>query len=380
MGMGMSWHDALATLQEFVHTIVNARVTNRKLFSAWCRSHEAEMEQFFGYERKDKMPSIASLVTASFHPAAPLIMLNYTGAAHNLLHAYPDGWTWGVRHCRGIVFDTDGVLVAHPFSKFFNYGEHPETQRNALRGSFTATQKYDGHLGIIFRYKGKLYITTRGDFESPTAKMAQCMLDRYAAQHDWLSKIGEGFTLLVEIIHPSTEVFVDYDGREEFVLLTFRRNGENCFFPHVYTRGLGEQLGLSVTEQWCGDSVGELIALMRDRLVSNKEGYVAYFGAQKIHVKFKFMTYINKMVEKKLGYKYLMQRMIAGNLNKMIGNLPEEILERARRMCARLRKIARDKTRNEKEKRQMLYALVPEEESTSYYRAVCRNFLKASIT
>jgi hypothetical protein len=94
-----------------------------------------------------------------------------------------------------------------------------------------------------------------------------------------------------------------------------------------------------------------------------------------LRVKFKFATYINKMVGAKLSYRYIMKRVMAGNLEKMIKFLPEEIYGQAREMIAKLRKTAQLPF-SEKEKREYLYKLVPPEESNSGYRAVCREFLK----
>jgi len=367
--------DGLFSLTDFVKRIVYDGVSDKTSFRVWCKSHEQEMEAFFGYTRRQGMPPITSLVSASFHPTEPLIMLNYTAGAHNTLHEFPEGWTWPLRFCRGIVFDNTGMIVAQAFSKFFNYGEHPETMDLPEHESFEATLKYDGHLGIIFRYKEKFFITTRGDFLSPTAKMAEVMLQRYVTRYNWNTKMGEGFTLLVEVVHPSTKVFVDYGGREELVLLSVRINGSHREWAYSHVARLGNDLGLSVAERWGGDSLSDLKKFMQDFSVANTEGYVVCFPASMLRVKFKFATYINMMVAKKLSYKYLMQRMISGNLDKMIGNLPEEVFERAQEMLEILKSIVRDESLGDKEKKDKLYGLVSLKDSTQYYRKICRDFL-----
>jgi len=371
----MNRRDSIYSLINFVKRITSDGVFYKTSFRKWCKDHEQEMETFFGYFRKEGMPAITSLVGASFHPTEPLIMLNYTAGTHNTLHKFPEGWTLPLRQCRGIVFDmVTGQLIAKPFEKFFNYGEHPETV-NLPGGPFVATVKHDGHLGIIFRYHDKFILTTRGEFVNPTAQFAQAMLDEYVEGNGWMEWIPPGqITLLVEVIHPKTRVFLDYYADKRFVLLGINRNsGEYDVFDYPSVCVWGNLLGLDVAEQWVGDSLEVLREHMRDLSVKNREGYVVRVGDRM--VKFKFASYINKMVEAKLGYKYLMQRVISGNLGKMIDNLPEEVFAQAQEMLRALMNIAQNETFTDKEKKKRLYKLVPIEESTQYYRKICRDFL-----
>ena len=62
-----------------------------------------------------------------------LILLNYTGSAHNVLHAVEDGWSPMLRQMRGLVYEfgapgdpRDVKLVSRGFEKFFNFNEMPE--------------------------------------------------------------------------------------------------------------------------------------------------------------------------------------------------------------------------------------------------------------
>lgn len=363
---------ALAGLQKLIGALDKAGVRDKIAFREWRKSHEEFMEKCLGYERQPGMPSATSLVSAFFHPDLPLIGLNYTPVAHNTLHAFPAGWTPAIRLCRGIVFDRRGELVAKPFEKFFNYGEHPET-RDLPDEPFTATVKHDGHLGIIFWYRDSWHITTRGDFSSRTSKVSAEMLERYVRKGDWDSKLPCGDNLLVEIIHPSTKVHLKYRGARFILIGAFQRDTLHDL-DHEELRVLGKRLGLPVTERWDGQSIKDLVALTQDLSVSNKEGFVVRFQSG-LRVKFKFASYINLMVAGKLSYTYIMNRMLAGNLEKMIQNLPEEVYDRASDMVKAINKaLAAPGT--EKERRQRLYGLVPPEESTQYYRGICRKLIK----
>lgn len=363
---------ALEGLRTFVKALVKSRVKDKESWRRWRKKEgsEAFMEKCFGYERKDKMPSITGLVAPFFHPELPLVGLNYSHVAHNVLHAFHDGWTPALRLCRGIVFDRKGNLVAKPFEKFFNYGEHAET-KELPNLPFVATVKHDGHLGIIFRYGDGLVITTRGSFESRTSVLGTEMLAKKKA---WIKAFPKGVTVLCEIIHPTTRVHVEYGRTKGFILIGAYDNATLADYDRAALVALGGLLKVPVTETWRGSSIEELRAFMADLTVSNQEGFVVRF-ANGLRVKFKFASYINLMVEEKLSYTYLMNRVIAGTLEKMIGNLPEEVLDEARGMVAKLEAVKAVEG-DVKAKRAYLYALDAEKKDSQYYRGICRKFLK----
>ena len=363
---------ALEGLRVFVKALVKSRVKDKESWRRWRKKEgtEAFMEKCFGYERTGKMPSITGLVAPFFHPELPLIGINYSHVAHNVLHAFHDGWTPALRLCRGIVFDRKGVLTAKPFEKFFNYGEHAET-KDLPDLPFVATTKHDGHLGIIFRYDGKLVLTTRGSFESRSSVLGIGLL---AKRKTWTKMFPEGMTVLCEIIHRDTRVHVDYGRKSGFILIGAYDNATLADLDQTALVALGKRFKVEVTEVWQGSSIEELRAFMADLSVRNLEGFVVRF-ANGLRVKFKFASYINLMVEDKLGYTYLMNRMIGGTLEKMNGNLQEEVLDEAREM---VRKIEAVKTveGDEKARRAYLYALDAEKKDNQYYRGICRKYLK----
>jgi RNA ligase len=367
--------EAVSHLSEFVGVLVKARVKDKDAWRRWRKKpgSEALMERLFAYERRGKMPSVTALVSADFHPQEPLILLNYSPVAHNTLHAFPEGWTMPLRQCRGIVFDRRGRLAAKPFPKFFNYGEHPETTK-LPREPFTATLKHDGHLAIIFKHGGRMHLTTRGSFMSPTGStIGAALLERAAAQGNWKKEFPEKATLLAEMIHPRTKVHVDYRGQEELIVIG-AYDLESLFdLPHDHLSRFADSLGLRVTETWEGKRIDDLKRLMKDRSVENREGYVVRYASD-LRVKFKFETYIGLMVGAKLNYAYLMNRVLAGTLKKMISTLPEEGYAEAKAMVARLEGAAKLPT--EAERKAYLYDLDSAKKDNQYYRGICRKYLK----
>lgn len=366
---------AVRSLRHFIKVLVKSGIKDKKDYKEWrkLKQNEKLMEKLFWYKKSGKMPSITALVNIFFHQEEPLVGLNYSPVAHNTLYRFQDGWTLPLRLCRGIVFDRKGNLIAKPFPKFFNFGENEET-KNLPDEPFEATEKKDGHLGIIFNYQDKFFITTRGSFESNTSVFADKMLKAIAAKNDWRNHYPKHVTVLAEIIHPKTKVHVDYGRKKIFVLIGAYDVRTLKDYNHNELLELGRLLGLGVTEIRHGGSLGDLKNLMKDLSVQNKEGYVVRFQ-NGLRVKFKFASYINKMVEEKLGCRYLMKRIIAGNLEKMIKNLPEEIYAKAQEMIENLHHV-KSVSRVEKEQRKYLYELVPPEQSNSGYRAVCREFLR----
>jgi hypothetical protein len=332
------------------------------------------MADWFAYAQEKGMPPINNLVSLAFHPSEPLVLLNYTPLAHNTLFAHKSGWTVPLRLCRGIVFDFEGNLVAKGFPKFFNYREHAETSL-LPDGEFEATVKMDGHLGIIFAYAGKLFVTTRGSFVSSTSKVAARMLADYSKKNNWQKNYPQDLTTLVEIIHPATRVLTEYGERKEFVIIGAFDRVTLEDYRYAGLAALGQKLGLPVTEMVTGRSLPEIVASMKDRAIKNQEGYVVTFPGG-LRVKLKFETYIAKMIESKISYAYLMKKFVSGRLKETVELLDEEILETAKLMLGDIL-IQASVGNSPKDRWRSLYALVLEEDATASFRETCRKFVKA---
>jgi hypothetical protein len=365
-------------LSNLIKSIVQAGITTKKEYKAWARENESLLKKAFWFPEDEALPPIHSLVSAFFHPELPLIGLNYTPVAHNVLHAIPQGWTLPLRVCRGVIFDREANLVALPFLKFYNLGENPETALDNLPTgmAFEASEKMDGHLGIIFNYDGQWLMTTRGSFLSSTGKLGCEMIKKISVLKGWdkhpeLNRI----TLLTEFIHPETRVHVQYNADEDgFVLI----GANNLDTLHDYDYNellfLGKIADLSVTKLWQGSSLNNLVELMKDRSVQNREGFVIRF-ANGLRVKVKFETYIGLMVKAKLTYTYLMNRMISGNLERMLATLDEEIRDIAMIMLGRIMMGLATQGTN-RQKWTKLYNLVDLDDATSYFKQICRTFVK----
>lgn len=151
------------------------------------------------------------MVRKQYHPTEPLAILNYTERA-----TYSKTWNEVTLQCRGLIFNTETQdIVARPFSKFFNYGEHPEGAFD-LDAEVIVTDKMDGSLAILYwePNSGLPAIATRGSFASPQAKWATAWFRKYA---DYAFFKRER-TYLFELLVGWNRIVLEYDW-EGLVLL-----------------------------------------------------------------------------------------------------------------------------------------------------------------
>lgn len=368
----MKTKDAVAKLRLFVARLVADGVPAQKGWHDWRKEtgNEEFMAECFGYVREEGMPSITNLVRPFFHPTLPLIGLNYTQVAHNTLHLHREGWTPVLRLCRGIVFDRRAALVAFPFPKFFNYGE-----MHGMRlpeGPFVATLKEDGHLLIIFWYKGQLIGTTRGSFVSRTAVTANELLKGFEA--DWRDKFPSTVTLLAEFIHPDTHVIVDYGDLVEFRVNGVYNNRSYLDYEYPKMAAFAAELGLPVVAKWEGNSFADLMAYVKDTEYRNIEGFVARWPNGE-RLKFKCAGYIGKMIGGKLDHAYVMNQIVAGSFDKKMSDLPGEVQMAAAEIRDELLRVTAVEG-DKKARCNFLYEFFPEEERTDYRKGICRKFYK----
>lgn len=152
------------------------------------------------------------------HPVLPLTIYNYTQEV-----IYSDMWNSATLACRGLILDHDREVVARPFAKFFNLGDHAQPQMVVSDYPAQIFDKLDGSLGILYEYEGHVAIATRGSFDSEQAMWATEWLDA----NNWTDGIGhglfkfwpDGVTPLVEIIYPTNRIVVDYKGQEDLIML-----------------------------------------------------------------------------------------------------------------------------------------------------------------
>lgn len=176
-------------------------------------------------------------------------------------------------------------VVGHTFQKFFNYGEHASDLPDL---PFRATFKMDGSLGIVYHWKGKWYVNTRGSFTSPQAQWATKYIQQYT------EKLVPGTTYLAEIIYPENRIVVQYDFSGMVLLGAYAADGLELEYEDLQV--VGKQTGLRVVESFPCTNLEQLLALVKV-FDENQEGVVIrYPNGHRIKVKGDKYTSLHRMI------------------------------------------------------------------------------------
>ena len=210
------------------------------------------------------------------HPTLPLVILNYTQTAQ-----FEHIWNSATISCRGLIIDSEGNIVARPFSKFFNIEEHDK--KTMPTGQIRVTDKLDGSLGILYPTKTGYAIATRGSFISEQAVHATRV---YTERYEEIFVPNKKWTYLFEIIYPKNRIVVDYNGLDDLILLGAVDNITGKTVPLT-----------EAALNWTGPVVEELpYTTLQEALNAptriGKEGLVLHFIDNDQRVKIKNEEYI----------------------------------------------------------------------------------------
>lgn len=211
-------------------------------------------------------------VRVQTHPTLPLSIANYTEKAQ-----WEKAWGPVTSASRGLIFNHDFDVIARPFPKFFNLGEHgPEFNLSAL-GKARVFEKMDGSLGILYPTVDGPAVATRGSFSSEQAEFAT----------EWLRRTHPefmptpGVTHLFEIIYPQNRIVVDYSGKEGLVALAAIDIQTGVTIPDGHQDFPGERV-----EEF--PFTDETFTIQRP----NREGFVLHFPEANQRVKIKHDEYV----------------------------------------------------------------------------------------
>lgn len=220
----------------------------------------------------------AGLVRARQHPTLPLTIYNYAEMA-----VYTRHWNDVTSQCRGLIVDNEGAVIARPWPKFFNYGEHPEGSLS-LTDRVEVTDKADGSLGILVdapQY-GDPFLATRGSFASEQALHGT---EVYRKLYDERWTPDPTRTYLFEIVYPNNRIVLDYDGLDDLILLG------------SIDKVTGKTFGPLADPSWPGPRAQTFAyAVLADALAAeprpNAEGVVVRFVDIDLLVKIKQQDYV----------------------------------------------------------------------------------------
>jgi T4 RnlA family RNA ligase len=136
-----------------------------------------------------------------------------------------------VKESRGIILEKETWnIVAHPFDKFFNYGE--TYAYNLTLDDSYILEKVDGSIMKVYFYDGEWRIATNGTIDANDASnndgitFTKIFFD--VIDIDKLENLVKDFspnlTYIFELIHPSNQIVVDYEGVKELVFIGLKEN------------------------------------------------------------------------------------------------------------------------------------------------------------
>jgi RNA ligase len=248
-----------------------------------------------------------------------------------VLYGYTDQCTferaWQTRYtrdARGIIFEKKtGRLVAKPFPKFFNLGEMDEVSLlNLPKEPYKVYEKCDGSLGIIYYYKGRWNVATRGSLGSEQAIRGAEILSRNPRFVAGLNKYTD-MTYLVEIIYPENKIIVDYKGEEKLVLLGAYWNKTGVEYPFELLRDFAIGAGMPYAKEY--DYTIEQMIELQKTMPKDEEGFVVRFeGGTRVKIKGHEYMRIAKMISQMSPLSFW-EAMEDGKVSRFyVQQLPEE--------------------------------------------------------
>ena len=247
------------------------------------------------------------LLEKQVHPSLPLAIWNYSQEVQ-----YKDLWDEILIHCRGLVTDSEGNVIAKPFKKFFNIEENKHTPSD----TFTIWEKVDGSLGILFWYADEWHLCTRSSFTSDQSVKGKEILARY--DDGWKSYLRKDFTYLFEIVYPENQIVIDYGDEEELVLLGAVATATGSEMTPSEAMVCNDWF--KEAKEYAFEDYKELKALNCD----NEEGFVVHFdNGEKCKIKFDWYLKRHKIVWS-LTNRLLWEYLSEGRLEELIVDVPDE--------------------------------------------------------
>ena len=215
-------------------------------------------------------------------------------------------WNQTNKHFRSSLWNEDGELVSAGFAKFTNWGENPEhfpPPENLSDCVFT--EKLDGSLLIVSKYKGKFILRTRGtvdaskldngyEIELFKTDILPKLLDVhlvYGVTDTWK------YSFLFEWTSPENRIVVRYGDSPTWSLVGIVYHGDYSLIDQLTLDNLAWQHGLNRPTVYKFTTIAEFLDLVAKW--EGKEGVVCYSkNGQMLHkVKSDWYLALHRMKE-----------------------------------------------------------------------------------
>lgn len=260
-----------------------------------------------------------NLIRIQKHPELDLYISNYTKNCE-----YNNLWDENLPHIRGLITDKNGIVVK-TLSKFWNYSQLSKEERNNIDWSeYTILQeKEDGCFGLLFYYKDRWILASRGSFDSDVANDAK----RDILPQFNLDLFDKKVAYAFEIIHENHPIVVNYTENKFMFFSAFKMYSDKEYswekayeiFKNsgITDKNIVKTKKVKLTEK-------EVLNLQEENL-TNKEGYVVRFNNFRFKVKFDEYFKIHSLM-KDVTTKSIWKLLINNeNIETLLSDVPDEI-------------------------------------------------------
>lgn len=286
----------------------------------FINSHYKEKASF---SKKAQILSTAYpfLKAVSFKTEGDLTIAKYN------LNIWSIGFNPLLKTCRGIVWsEREHKVISHPFDKFFNINEVPESSLSLVRERLSAanlvyvSEKLDGSLIAVSNYEGNPLITTNFSFDNEQISWAK---EIFSSKYSFFySNVPTGYTFIFELIHPENRIVVDYGSEKDVKLLAVRNLETEQILPPSATTPFLSTFGFS-TPAASNLPLDQLLSLSHIWKNANFEGWV--LRIDDFYCKLKLEEYFElhksySLITPKWVYQHIQQ----GTLDDVAASLPSD--------------------------------------------------------
>lgn len=266
---------------------------------------------------KIKEYRLKGLLYSQTHPTLDLTILNYTAQC-----AWERNWDEITLAARGLVLNTEGVVVGRCLEKFFNLSEHTD-EEIPHNLDFEVFTKCDGSYIQLFWYNSQWVVSSRGSFTSDQAQWAKDIL---VEKYSWeLFELPKENTYIFELIDSKrNRIVVDYGEQQDLILLAIINTATgvelSVYDPIVSTWGK-----LNVVQK---HDLGTDLSGLKSFVKDNEEGFVVkYSNGFRVKIKGDEYVRLHKLMTNMTSKDVWTAYVDGETFEKFIEPLPDEMFD-----------------------------------------------------
>lgn len=256
-----------------------------------------------------------SSISVEKHPTEEYYLYGY----HAGLEKSNIIWDENNIHCRGLIIDGNGEVIARPFPKFFTYRKYINESTlllsegrnfNIPQTGFKIYEKVDGTMTTLYWIDDKPFLSTQRSFTNVNAKEATKIL--YEKYSHTFSKFKRDRTYIFEAIFPETNVLIDYGASSDLYMIGVLDNQTGKNLPL-------ENIGFPVARDYT-DTYKDIqnFEALQNLDLPNQEGFVVVFdNGERVKLKFPWYKDAHRIMDEIIVREkqlFLMNRQLSQKL------------------------------------------------------------------